>query len=369
MDVVAGRSAQSPTATQQAGVHPQGAERPHLAVGAPFGAEQGVQRAVDIGHYVERQVEMGPVGGEPFGRGKGDDSDASITELGEAIAHGDHVLLARQSSEMAVEHQHQRTTLLVGRSPRPTGVVDEFQIGGQWVAGAKRSLLGHGHLHRRAYGEATDRVGRGRQVALIDQRLREAKDRAIEPVARRLVAMRVPAGWLTAAGLVASVVSGVLAWRGLSWWALAVFVLGRVLDGLDGAVARRADTASDLGGYLDQLADTVGYAAVPLGLAAGAGSAEAWAACAVLVASFYVNIVSWAYLAALAEKRGAGAAAQGVSTSIVMPTGLVEGAETIVLYGLMLAVPGWFVGWAWSMAVLVALTVVQRVAWAVRHLR
>lgn len=268
-----------------------------------------------------------------------------------------------------MEDQHQRTTQPIGWPPGLPGVVDQFEVGWQWVAGAQRSLLGHGHLHRRAYGEVTDRVGRGRQVALIDQRLREAKDRAIEPVARRLVAMRVPAGWLTAAGLVASVASGVLAWRGLSWWALAVFVLGRMLDGLDGAVARRAGTASDLGGYLDQLADTVGYAAVPLGLAAGAGSAEAWAACAVLVASFYVNIVSWAYLAALAEKRGAGAAAQGVSTSIVMPTGLVEGAETIVLYVLMLAVPGWFVGWAWSMAVLVALTVVQRVAWAVRHLR
>lgn len=203
---------------------------------------------------------------------------------------------------------------------------------------------------------------------VIDHRLRAVKDRVLGPMARRLAAMRVGAGWLTAAGMAASVASGVLAWRGLPWWALAAFVLGRLLDGLDGAVARRAATASDLGGYLDQLADTVGYAAVPIGLAAGDGSTGAWAACAVLLATFFVNIVSWAYLAALAEKRGAGVAAQGVSTSIVMPTGLVEGTETIVLYGLMLAAPGWFVGWAWSMAVLVAFTVVQRVAWAVRHL-
>jgi phosphatidylglycerophosphate synthase len=204
---------------------------------------------------------------------------------------------------------------------------------------------------------------------VIDQKLREAKDRAIDPVVRGLVALRVGAGWFTAAGLITSLAAGALAWRGLTWWALAAFLAGRVFDSVDGAVARRAGTASDLGGYLDQLADTVGYALVPLGLAAGIGTTEVWAACAVLVASFYVNIVSWAYLAALAEKRGAGAAAQGSATSIVMPTGLVEGAETVVLYIAMLAIPGWLPGWFWVMAVLVAVTVAQRVAWAVRELR
>jgi phosphatidylglycerophosphate synthase len=204
---------------------------------------------------------------------------------------------------------------------------------------------------------------------VIDQKLREAKDRAIDPVVRALVARRVGAGWFTAAGLLTSMAAGALAWRGLTWWALAAFLAGRVFDSVDGAVARRAGTASDLGGYLDQLADTVGYALVPLGLAAGIGTTEVWAACAVLVASFYVNIVSWAYLSALAAKRGAGVAAQGTATSIVMPTGLVEGAETVVLYIAMLALPGWLPGWFWLMAALVAVTIVQRVAWAVCHLR
>lgn len=205
---------------------------------------------------------------------------------------------------------------------------------------------------------------------MIDQKLREAKDRAIDPVVRGLVALRVGAGWFTTAGLITSLAAGALAWRGLTWWALVAFLAGRVFDSVDGAVARRAGTASDLGGYLDQLADTIGYALVPLGLAAGAGTTAVWAACAVLVASFYVNIVSWAYLSALAEKRGAGVAAvQGTATSIVMPTGLVEGAETVVLYAAMLALPRWLPGWFWLMAALVAVTVAQRVAWAVRELR
>ena len=146
---------------------------------------------------------------------------------------------------------------------------------------------------------------------MIDQKLREAKDRAIDPVVRVLVARRVGPGWFTAAGLITSLAAGALAWRGLTWWALVAFLAGRVFDSVDGAVARHAGTASDLGGYLDQLADTIGYALVPLGLAAGAGTTAVWAGCAVLLASFYVNIVSWAYLSALAEKRGAGVAVQG----------------------------------------------------------
>lgn len=204
---------------------------------------------------------------------------------------------------------------------------------------------------------------------MIDQKLREAKDRAIDPVVRVLVARRVGPGWFTAAGLITSLAAGALAWRGLTWWALVAFLAGRVFDSVDGAVARHAGTASDLGGYLDQLADTIGYALVPLGLAAGAGTTAVWAGCAVLLASFYLNIVSWAYLSALAEKRGAGAAAQGSATSIVMPTGLVEGAETVALYTAMLVIPGWLPGWFWVMAGFVALTVVQRVVWAARHLR
>ena len=82
---------------------------------------------------------------------------------------------------------------------------------------------------------------------MIDQKLREAKDRAIDPVVRGLVALRVGAGWFTAAGLITSLAAGALAWRGLTWWALAAFLAGRVFDSVDGAVARRAGTASDLG--------------------------------------------------------------------------------------------------------------------------
>lgn len=203
---------------------------------------------------------------------------------------------------------------------------------------------------------------------MIDHRLRAAKDRLVDPVAARLPGV-ITAGRLTAMSLVAGLVAAVLAASGQHWWALGVWLAGRLLDGLDGALARRRGRQSDLGGYLDLVGDTVGYAAIPLGIAVSQDDPAVWAACAVLLGVFYVNAVAWTLLSATAEKRGLGAAARGERTTVHMPAGLVEGAETIVLYTLMLVLPGQALVLFWVMAVLVALTVLQRVAWARRSLR
>jgi len=202
---------------------------------------------------------------------------------------------------------------------------------------------------------------------MIDRRLRVTKDRAVEPVAA-LIAGRVPPMALTLVAFVAGVGGGVAAGFGLRWTAVAVWLAGRVLDGLDGAVARRSGRQSDLGGYLDMLGDTIGYAAVPIGIAVSQDDTTVWIACAVLLAAFYVNTMSWTFLAAIAEKRGSGAIEHGERTTIHMPAGLIEGAETIVIFTLMLAFPDRATELFVVMAALVAVTIGQRVVWAVRNL-
>ena len=204
--------------------------------------------------------------------------------------------------------------------------------------------------------------------AVIDARLRAAKDRVVAPLATRLPRSVTP-GRLTATSMLGGIAAGVLAAGGWRWWAVAAWLVGRLLDGLDGAVARRLGRQSDLGGYLDLMADTVGYAAVPIGVAARHDDPVVWAACAVLLASFYLNTMSWTLLSAIAEKRAAGAAVRGERTTVHMPTGLVEGAETIVLYIIVLALPALATWWFWSMTALVAATIVQRVWWARSALR
>ncbi|CAB4542626.1 MAG: CDP-alcohol phosphatidyltransferase family protein [Actinobacteria bacterium] len=202
---------------------------------------------------------------------------------------------------------------------------------------------------------------------MIDDRLRVVKDRALEPFVRRLPSAATP-GRLTALSLAASLAAALLAAGGRVWWSLAAWLLGRLVDGFDGAVARRLGRSGDLGGYLDLMSDTVGYAAIPLGIAAGQDDSRVWIACAVLLAAYYVNALSWTLLSAIAEKRSAGAAARGERTSVHMPAGLVEGAETIVLVSAMLAFPRQATVLFSVMAALVAVTVVQRVVWAWRSL-
>ena len=202
---------------------------------------------------------------------------------------------------------------------------------------------------------------------MFDAWLRALKDRAFAGAARRLGAVVHPNVVTVLACLVGLLAAWAAADRRYDA-ALALWVLNRLLDGLDGSIARERGRASDVGGYLDVLLDHVVYAAVPIGLAVGVGTREALVAALLLLATFYVNAASWMYLSAVLERRGRGAEARGERTSVTMPPGLVAGAETAVLYALFLLLPEHLVALFTLMAVLVLLTVAQRLAWARRSL-
>ena len=198
---------------------------------------------------------------------------------------------------------------------------------------------------------------------MFDEVLRAFKDRLLHPVARMLGPGCPP----TAVSLLALTAGLAAAWLAAERryeWAVSGWLLNRVLDGLDGAVARVHGRTSDLGGYLDILCDFTVYALVPIGLVAGAPSPEAWRALALLLASFYLNAVSWLYLSAVLERRGA----TGQLTSLLMPPGLIAGTETIVFYTVFLLFPDHMVPLFLVMAALVLIGVAQRLVWAGRRL-
>jgi phosphatidylserine synthase len=142
---------------------------------------------------------------------------------------------------------------------------------------------------------------------VFDPVLRRLKDRILNPVALALPG--VSPGALTALGLVVGLGSAYGAWHGRFGLALALWLANRILDGLDGAVARVHGKATDFGGYIDLVADFVVYGAVPAAIALRPGADPALAAAAVvLLATFYVNTVSWTVASALLEKRAQGAA-------------------------------------------------------------
>ena len=214
---------------------------------------------------------------------------------------------------------------------------------------------------------------------MFDEQLRGCKDRVISPLLWLTVRLRISPTAVTVYGLMTGLAAAVVAGAGLWGVALILWILNRVLDGVDGALARRTGRCGDTGGYLDILADFAVYAALPLGIAVGADGHDptasvvpiesVWPAVAVLLASCYVNAASWMYLAAVLEKRAAvehNEPASARRTAVVMPKGIVEGAETIAFYTAALLVPRHAALLFWILAALVLLTAVQRLSWWLR---
>lgn len=198
---------------------------------------------------------------------------------------------------------------------------------------------------------------------MVDHLLRRPKEQVLLPVARRVGAHLHPTALTLLAFGFGLAAAGCL-WRGATAMGLILWLLNRLVDGLDGTVARATSTQSDWGGYLDMVLDTVVYAVIPLALVLHNPSATLWLALALLLGSFYINSISWAYLAAVLEKRAAGATAQNEMTSVTMPTGFIEGTETVLFFGAFILLPGALMGLFVLMAALVGVNIIQRLWWA-----
>jgi phosphatidylglycerophosphate synthase len=200
---------------------------------------------------------------------------------------------------------------------------------------------------------------------MFDARLRPLIDPPLDRLGRLLAGRGISADALTIAGCGLGVAAALSIAAGWFWAALVLFLSGRALDGLDGAVAR-VHGANDRGGYLDIVLDFVVYAAIPLAFAWHAPAANALPA-ATLLAAIIVNAAAFFAFAAVAARRGLETTAQG-QKSIYFLAGLAEGAETIVVYSAMIIWPGWFAALALAFAGLCALSGMSRMAIAFRTL-
>lgn len=192
---------------------------------------------------------------------------------------------------------------------------------------------------------------------MIDARLQPLLRAALAPLARALVARGVTADALTVTGFLIGVAALPALATGQFGLALGLIVANRVLDGLDGAVARLAGP-TDRGAFLDIALDFVFYALVPLGFALHDPAANALPA-AVLLAAFIGTGSSFLAFAALAARRGL-TAADFPAKGIYYLGGLTEGAETIAVFLAMGLWPGLFAPLAWGFAAACALTTLLR---------
>jgi phosphatidylserine synthase len=191
---------------------------------------------------------------------------------------------------------------------------------------------------------------------VIDHRLRRVTGPSLDAAGRRLHAIGLRPGWITASGWVLGAGSCVAA--GTHRWpvALVLWLANRACDGLDGPVARAAGP-TERGGFTDIVADFSVYGGFVVGVALAVPSARL--ACIALLLAYYCSGTALLALSSLLERRGDDD--DGDGRSVRFAGGVAEGAETVVVYVLFCLLPQHAAVIAWVFTAAVTVTAAQRV--------
>ena len=151
---------------------------------------------------------------------------------------------------------------------------------------------------------------------------------------------------------------------GMGGLALALWLASRVLDGMDGMLARITSGSSAFGGFLDITLDMLAYGAMILGFAvARPAHAVGWSA--ILVGYIGATTATLALSSLLEARR----ARDGITDrSIAFTPGFAEAGETNVVHALLVLLPAFTEPIVWAWIALLAATVVQRIVIARRLL-
>ncbi len=199
--------------------------------------------------------------------------------------------------------------------------------------------------------------------AMMDDELRRRAKRFYRPLVLVLVRLGVSANALTGAGLVVGVLCLVAVALGANVVGLGLWLLNRLLDGLDGELARTRQESSDLGTFVDLVADFFVYGGLLVALAVQ--HPEARLALVVLMFAYYLNGSAFLVLSQLLHRSDA---ERLTERGLHFRRSLAEGFETIVAGVLLLLLPGHVELVAWVFAGMVLVSAAQRVADARRVL-
>lgn len=189
---------------------------------------------------------------------------------------------------------------------------------------------------------------------------------AVQVLARPLLRGGVSANSITWIGFALGVLAAACV-AAQAWMAgLALLLLSRLCDALDGAVARMGTGSSAVGGFLDIALDFVFYALMVLAFALADPAANALAA-AVLITAFVGTGSSFLAFATLAAQRGLHNP-QMPDKSFYFVGGLTEATETLAVLCAMCIWPAYFAPLAYGFAGLCFITWLGRIATGVRLL-
>ena len=166
---------------------------------------------------------------------------------------------------------------------------------------------------------------------MFDTPTRNKVQPLVERIAKGLAERGLSANHLTLFGFAIGVGACVSVAVGQWWLGLALWIANRVVDGFDGAVARIVGP-TEFGGFLDIMADFAVYAGIVVAI--GIAEPSARVAALVTLLAYYLNGSSFLAFSSLAERLKLGGSD---GRSLIFPTGLAEGSETILAIIIVLA--------------------------------
>ena len=181
----------------------------------------------------------------------------------------------------------------------------------------------------------------------------------LTPVVMLMHKRGITADQLTVVGFLVGLLAVPLLAFGMWYGALVAIALNRILDGLDGALARYANQSSSAGGFLDITLDFLFYAAIPLGFILANPEQNAIAG-SLLLATFIGTGSSFLAFAIAAEKFKL-EKPQFKYKSFYYLNGLTEGTETIALFIAFCIWPQHFAVMASIFAIACGITIFTRI--------
>lgn len=190
---------------------------------------------------------------------------------------------------------------------------------------------------------------------MIDSKARKLLAPSIESLAKHLDLPEITPNRITSLGLLVGIASAISAGFGQWWIALVLWLTSRVMDGIDGALARRRASIveNSAGGFWDITADFISYGSFVIG--AGIGSHSSLLPFLFVLFGYYINGSSFLAFSSIAEKSGK-QFSDGRSLSFL--PGLAEASETIFVHSIWCLLPkhAEVIAWVWAGIVFVSAT-------------
>ncbi|MGH6870950.1 MAG: CDP-alcohol phosphatidyltransferase family protein [Rhizomicrobium sp.] len=192
---------------------------------------------------------------------------------------------------------------------------------------------------------------------MLDRPLKALSRSTLAQGARTLVRTGVPADFVSVAACVVGLAAIPALARHAYLLALALILANRLIDALDGAVARQT-RVTGRGAFLDMTLDLIVFAGIPFGFALGDPSRG-------LAAAFFIFAIAATGASSIflsSKMRAPGETMFGFVGRIM------EDTELTLAFAIACIVPGWFSVVAYVAGVLCFLTAGSRIAFAVARL-